>query len=303
MTIIAIVLLVISAIVHASWNLIGKHADAGPQYFLQTDCFGWMILGICISPYLGLAKQFPHEVWVCIFLTGCFEALYYWGLARGYSVGQLSVMYPLSRSIPVVLVLLVNIIIGRVHQLSVQAIIGMILVAVGGLLLPITKWDEWKLKNYIKPVSVFALVAALGTTGYSIIDDHALRAIHGSLDAVAPKTALTLVYTVLVGVSSSSWLFTSLVLTRQFKFCVGGPINWRGIGTCAIAGIGVFLAYGLVLVAMGYSRNISYVVAFRQLGIPIGALMGVFILKEPIHPPKMVGIIVMLLGLVMVALR
>lgn len=303
MSLIAIVLLVISATVHASWNLIGKHEDASPQYFLRTDCFGWMILAVCISPYLGLVKQFPDTAWICIILTGFFEALYYWGLAQGYRVGHLSVMYPLSRSIPVVMVLIVNIIIGRVHQLSIQAIIGMALVAVGGLILPIIKWDEWKFKNYLKPVSLFALIAALGTTGYSIIDDHALRAIHSTLDSHAPKIALTLVYTVFVGMSSSTWLFTSLVLTRQFKFNVGGPINWRSIGTSAIAGICVFLAYGLVLVSMGFVRNISYVVAFRQLGIPIGALMGVLILKEPVYPPKLVGITVMLLGLVMVALR
>jgi hypothetical protein len=43
------------------------------------------------------------------------------------------------------------------------------------------------------------------------------------------------------------------------------------------------LAYSLVLIAMSFAKNISYVVAFRQLGIPIGAILGMVILKEPMY--------------------
>jgi uncharacterized membrane protein len=46
--------------------------------------------------------------------------------------------------------------------------------------------------------------------------------------------------------------------------------------------------------------NVSYVVAFRQLSIPLGAFVGVFVLKEPRYRPKLVGVLVMFAGLVLV---
>jgi len=52
---------------------------------------------------------------------------------------------------------------------------------------------------------------------------------------------------------------------------------------------------------MGFVKNISYVVAFRQLSIPLGALMGIIVLREPRFPPKLVGVAVLCAGLALVA--
>ena len=41
-------------------------------------------------------------------------------------------------------------------------------------------------------------------------------------------------------------------------------------------------------------------VAFRQLSIPVGTLMGAVLLKEPHHPPKLAGVTVIFAGLVLV---
>jgi uncharacterized membrane protein len=60
--------------------------------------------------------------------------------------------------------------------------------------------------------------------------------------------------------------------------------------------------YGLVLMAMAMTDEVSYVVALRQLSIPVGVLMGVLWLKEPASTAKTLGTMVMLAGLIMVAL-
>ena len=39
-------------------------------------------------------------------------------------------------------------------------------------------------------------------------------------------------------------------------------------------GLGINLGYLLILAAMTWSHNVSYVVAFRQISIPLGALLG-----------------------------
>ena len=71
----------------------------------------------------------------------------------------------------------------------------------------------------------------------------------------------------------------------------------------AITGIGIYLTYGLVLASMNYVTNVSYVAAFRQLSIPLGALMGIIFLKEPAYRVKIFGVVSIFAGLVMVGLQ
>ena len=55
-------------------------------------------------------------------------------------------------------------------------------------------------------------------------------------------------------------------------------------------------------VVISYVTNINYVAAFRQLSIPLGAVFGMSLLKEPRYPPKLIGVSIIFLGLVVVAI-
>jgi uncharacterized membrane protein len=68
----------------------------------------------------------------------------------------------------------------------------------------------------------------------------------------------------------------------------------------ATTGIGIYLTYGLVLISMNYVSNVSYVATFRQLSIPLGALFGMALLKEPRYNPKIISVAVIFIGLIMV---
>ena len=61
-----------------------------------------------------------------------------------------------------------------------------------------------------------------------------------------------------------------------------------------------FLGYGLVLTAFSMSR-VSYVAPAREVGIVLGVLMGVFILKEPFGTARIIGSIIVVAGLVLIA--
>jgi drug/metabolite transporter (DMT)-like permease len=69
-----------------------------------------------------------------------------------------------------------------------------------------------------------------------------------------------------------------------------------------LAGLGLYTTYTTVLVSLAFVRNVSYVVAFRQLSIPIGATFGIVLLKEPRPAPKIAGLAILFTGLLMVAL-
>ena len=61
-----------------------------------------------------------------------------------------------------------------------------------------------------------------------------------------------------------------------------------------------FLGYGLVLTAFSMSR-VSYVAPAREVGIVLGVLMGVFILKEPFGKGRLIGSVVIVAGLLLIA--
>ena len=47
--------------------------------------------------------------------------------------------------------------------------------------------------------------------------------------------------------------------------------------------------------------NVSYIQAFRQLSIPLGAAAGIVLLHEKITKPKLAGLILIVIGLILVA--
>ncbi len=71
--------------------------------------------------------------------------------------------------------------------------------------------------------------------------------------------------------------------------------------TAARTGLLISATYALILLAMAYVRNVSYLLAFRQLSIPIGAALGMLAGKETVSYPKLVGIGVVVVGLVLIA--
>ena len=302
MTFAAISLIVISAVVHAVWNLIGKRECPTPYFFLIASITGCVCLSPVLLTHMDVASRFSAIAWKLIVVTGIFQAIYYLGLSGAYCNGHLSVAYPLARSIPVIMVPLVNIAMGRSSQLNWLSIAGMALIVIGGLVLPVERISEWSLRSYLSAACLFALMAAIGTTGYSIVDDAALRALLRTDGLHSCRTTVTLIYAFFEGVSSSFWLLMAMLLSR---LCRTKPAEKAKCGakSAILAGVGICAAYTLVLLAMTFSRNISYIVAFRQLSIPIGAAFGVVVLREPRYPGKLVGTAIMLVGLVIVALK
>ena len=62
----------------------------------------------------------------------------------------------------------------------------------------------------------------------------------------------------------------------------------------------MFATYTLVLISLGFVSNVSYVVAFRQISVPLGTVLGILILKEPAYVSKYIGVVVVFAGLVLV---
>jgi drug/metabolite transporter (DMT)-like permease len=295
----AILLLLTSAVTHAGWNLLGKRENPTTVFFLQASLLG----SLCFSPFIFLYRSglpfFPLSAWVLLILTGLFQAVYYYALASAYRKGDLSIAYPLARSLPVFSVTIIALLLGFRNQLSGQFLVGIILVVAGCLLVPMKLFSDFSLKNYMTPVCLMALIASLGTAGYSTIDDAALRQLRTATQSQLTTFQVTMVYTCLEGLISTFWLGLMVLVNPKER---DGLFTMKAanLPNAFLMGAGIHLAYSLVLVSMAFVRNVSYVVAFRQLSILFGTLLGVSLLKEPAYRPKLVGVVVTFLGLVLV---
>ena len=300
MTATAILLLVAAALIHASWNLLSKRQSPSPAFFLAANTFGCLLLAPLVIVNATVYAEYPPQVWMLIGATGLCMAVYYAALAGAYRNGDMSVAYPLARSSPIIVVTIVMVFLGKGGQLSPQCVLGAVLVVAGCFLLPMRHFSDFRLKNYLNLTCAFALAAACGTAGYSIIDDEALRRLRNISAIPLGVSMITILYAFVEGISANLWLGVMIAVSPASRRELAQVLRESKL-TCVLTGIGIYAAYILVLISMGFVKNISYVVAFRQLSIPLGALMGILVLREPRFPPKIAGVAVLCAGLVLVA--
>ena len=128
-------LVLFSTLLHASWNLLAKHGSGAPALFPRV------LLAIAIPGLLlGLLGEWRScallpEVWPFLLAAGAFQAAYFLGLTMGYRAGDLSLVYPLVRALPVLLVGVFDVLRGRVP--GAAGWLGLVLVLGGCLLVAV----------------------------------------------------------------------------------------------------------------------------------------------------------------------
>ena len=301
MSLTATILLLISAFTHASWNLISKKENPTQAFYLVSNTLGV----ICVFPillyYNNRIPMISVPVWLFMVLSGFFLAAYLATLAGAYRAGDISIAYPLIRSLPVIFVFMATVILGKGHQVTWLLTFGVILIAVGCMVLPMKSFGDFQIKAYLNLCCALAILSALGVAGYTIVDDEALRQLRELSEMQFSPIEGTLVYMVLEGISCSIWqgIFVLFDVRERKKIYVGFKTSKSA---ALLTGIGIYLTWGLVLVSMNYVENVSYVAAFRQLSIPLGAIFGMTLLKEPRYLPKKAGIAAIFIGLVLTAI-
>jgi drug/metabolite transporter (DMT)-like permease len=215
--------------------------------------------------------------------------------------GDMSVAYPLARSLPVILIAILTGFFGLGKPLSTIGIIGILAVVIGCLLLPLQSLRQVRLSSYLTLCCVLAVVAAVGTTGYTLVDNQAIFDLRSSAGIPLSNVQISFFYLALLSVFTAILMGGYILLSSPERLEIKKV--WKsGKGIALLTGVLIMGTYGLVLTALAYTTNVSYIAAFRQLSIPLGAILGILVLKEPAYPPKLASIGVIFAGLVLIAL-
>jgi len=305
MTITAIILVLISTFMHAGWNFFGKKSSPTVGFFFLSMVAGAIIFSPIVFLHWPLLIAFDQRIILFLLLSGLFQAIYLWGLAEAYRSGDMSIAYPIARSSPLIIVGISSFLLGQQDSISAHAVLGIMLIVIGCLFIPLPNFRDLKLRNYQNRTTAFALVAAFATAGYSLVDSHATQLIRGLNDAsgqpLATPWEVSLIYVALQSLFSAIWMAWFVLFTRsqrrQFQSMLKS--QWKiGLLTGAL----MLGTYSLVILSMAFVSNVSYVVAFRQLSIPLGVIFAVIGLGESLKAPKIFGVTITFIGLITVAL-
>ena len=289
MTALSVLLVLLSAVAHSSWNLLLKRAG-------DPEVFAWCLLivaSVLLAP-VGLALLWYNSVGLSglwfLLATIVLHVLYFNLLARGYSQGDLSLVYPVARGIGPMLVPVLAVIFLD-ETIEPLAIAGIFAIIVG--IYTISWWGYFHqvlrspLLFFRSAGMRYAVLTGLTIAAYSIVDKE-------GVGHVQP-----LLYMYFLG-TGTALMLAPYILAQKGAAAV--KAEWRANAlSITVAGLLTFAAYGLALTAFSLSR-VSYVSPAREVGIVIGVMMGVFLLKEPFGGGRMLGSSFVVGGVVMIAL-
>jgi len=286
----ALSLVIVSTFTHAAWNLLARRRGS------EAETFWRMQLSIVAAGLLpavaGLAilRCLTPRAIACVVGSGACCGFYFVCLARGYSSADFTTVYPAARALPVLLVGLADV--ARNRMPNALGWTGMALVSLGCFLVPLRSFADLRLSAYCNRGSLWIVLTALGTVGYSILDKLGSEAI-----APGPAQAAVYGYVFFVVAAAVYWLASRLLGLRIWAR--GSAVGWR---RPAAAGLLNFAGYWLILWVYQMVDRVSYVVAFRQFSIVLGVAAAFVIFREPGRRIRTAGALVITLGLVVLKL-
>jgi drug/metabolite transporter (DMT)-like permease len=278
----ALLLVLFAAICHTTWNLLLKRDSRRLE--TQVGALAWGV--VLASPVLAVysVRDVSPMGWALIVASAVFETGYVFALTSAYAAGDLSLVYPVARgSAALAVVPLAILVLGERPSLSGLAGIALVVAGVFGG--NAGAFRRAPLAPGRRRALALALLTGSMTAGYSLVNKVGVGLMPVPLYAyLVFAINVTCVYLILWG-----WR--------------GTVPAFMGAGLAKTVAMGAMMlaAYLSVLTAMSMAP-VSYVVAAREIGVVVAALLGMLVLREPRSPSRLLAAVVIFSGLVVIAI-
>jgi drug/metabolite transporter (DMT)-like permease len=259
---VALTLVLVSALIHATWNLLVKRSGGGSVFIW---CFATLSSTFLVPTAIVLVIVQQHEIDVLksgfICGTALLHFVYFMLLQRGYQVGDLSLVYPLARGLAPTLstaaaVLLLN------ERPSYVALGGLLLIVTGIVLLTV---QTNKAIKHPRAAIFYGVMTGVVISIYTIWDKYTVDRLGVSPVVLEAFTGLG-ISLMLTPTAARRWSDVRR-LWRDHKADV--------IGVSILAP----LSYILILTAMTFTP-VSYVAPCREISILFVAILATHFLSE-----------------------
>lgn len=288
MTTYVILIVLSSTVMHAGWNLLARFSKAETTFYMKmlviTSIFGFIP---AVWSEL-VTRSMTQLAWLCVLGSGFCAGVYLFALGRAFESSDFTIVYPVARSLPVIFVAILDVMRGRF--LTPIGWLGILMVVAGCVLVPLRSLSDLRLSAYLNRATLWMVTAAFGTVGYTLLDKIAAEVVQQGADTAARYGYFYFLISLV-----PYWGFV-----RMSKPAVARKQSddWLLAMIAAIFGFG---AYWLILWAYQLSPYASYIVAFRQFSIVIGAVVAFIVLKEPGIKVRLAGAGCITAGLVLIA--
>lgn len=277
MTLAAVVLVILSGLIHSVWNLFAKQS-------INKNVFLWCCQLAAILIFLPMSvielrtiDTVPLVGYLLLLASMILHGIYIFLLAKTYTIGDLSQVYPIMRGtsplfVPIIGVLMLG------ENLSIQGWIGIIMIVIGIFLTGDinTKW------RFNKPI-LLAIMVGLIITSYTVVDKITLNYI----------PAFTLNEATNIG----NLIALTFLTMRSQGIRTEWRVNWK---TIILGGILAPGGYLLFLKALEL-QPVSQIAPMREIGTVFGTIFGVFLLNESQGRNRIIASIIITAGIIMLA--
>lgn len=289
MSTLAFTLIVISAVMHALWNLLVKRSRH------KTVFIWWMFVAssglfTVTIPFLPERFRWPDPSTLLLVTAGavCF-VLYHLLNGRAYQTGDLSVVYPLSQTSMVYVPIWGMSILGE--RLSTPGVAGILLVILGAFSV---QMERLSLGEFLRPFR---------NLGSSTVQNALAAGFIYSIGSIAEKVGVrdySPLYFTYFLVLIMLGLMSANLLRPCYRHLIVAELreHWPLILVSGPVMMGSFLTfrYGLNLSPM------SYAVPVRQVSILVGVLIGILFLGESCGRIRLGAALVILAGVLLIRL-
>lgn len=281
MTTIVALLVLASALAHASWNAMIKGKSGDPLAVTTGLCIAWTVLGL---PLLFWVPAPAPEARPFLAASVAVHLVYTAMLVVAYRKGDLSFVYPIARGLPPLLVVMTAWPVAG-ERPSLLGFGGVLLVALGVLSMTASR-RAGEERTQLRPL-LLAVAIALSIATYTTVDGVGVRRADTAVGYIVWLSS----------VQGAIFAVGALALG-------GAPLRrevWARRWTGLVAGVIAAAGYGVVLWAMTRAP-IGLVAALRETSVVFAAILGTTLLGEPMGRRRVVGAALVALGVIAVRL-
>jgi drug/metabolite transporter (DMT)-like permease len=275
-----------AAMIHATWNLLTKSSADKLVFIWWTGVVGSIVL-LPFVAVLSPAPMWDAGVLGRVALGAGLRASYFLALGAAYSRGDLSLVYPLARGIAPVLVPAAGVLLLG-ERLTPSAGAGIALVTAGVYIMNVPRLTRAglvaPLTALATPAARFAALTGLLTASYSVVDKW-------TIDSGVPAAWYAYLTIPVAALLLTPWAWSHPRRTTE----------WHA-SRRAIVAVSVLMtaSYLLVLFALR-TTPVSHVAPAREVAIVFGAILGVLVLREAHGRQRVLGAILIVIGVALLA--
>ena len=266
----ALALVLLAAVLHASWNIVAKRAGGDQRFTLITSLFTtvlWLPAGLWFGWHEVPRWGWPE--WGVVSASALVHLLYFNSLLTGYRVADLTVVYPLARgSAPLLTAAAAVLLLGESLNLlgaaGVLAVCGGVFLIAGGPALWRHTHDPAQRARTRAGVRWGLLTGAM-IAGYSVIDGYAIKVL-----VIGP-----VIFDYMCNVLRLPLQLPTLLRNRP---ALRDALRKQWKHALLVSTLGP-LAYILVLYALTLAP-LSHVAPAREISMLVAALLGGRLLGE-----------------------